>query len=66
MATHSCIPNWKIPWTGVPGGLQSLGCKESDRTKQLRTNCEILKESGISYFPVAIKSKIQTENKRAK
>ena len=23
MATHSCIPAWKIPWTEVFGGLQS-------------------------------------------
>ena len=66
MATHFSILAWKIPWTEEPGGLQSMGCKESGRTKQLRTNCEVLKESGISCFPVAIKSKIQTENKRAK
>ena len=25
MATHSRILAWKIPWTGQPGGLQSLG-----------------------------------------
>ena len=25
MATHSCILAWKIPWTGEPGGLQSMG-----------------------------------------
>ena len=25
MATHSSIPAWRIPWTGVPGGLQSVG-----------------------------------------
>ena len=24
MATHSRILAWKIPWTGEPGGLQSL------------------------------------------
>ena len=24
MATHSSILAWKIPWTGEPGGLQSL------------------------------------------
>ena len=23
MATHSSIPSWRIPWTDVPGGLQS-------------------------------------------
>ena len=25
MATHSSILVWEIPWTGEPGGLQSLG-----------------------------------------
>ena len=25
MATHSNILAWKIPWTGEPGGLQSMG-----------------------------------------
>ena len=30
MATHSSIPAWRIPWTGEPGGLQSMGSlKES-------------------------------------
>ena len=24
-ATHSSIPAWRIPWTGEPGGLQSVG-----------------------------------------
>ena len=24
MATHSSIPAWRIPWTEVPGGLQSM------------------------------------------
>ena len=24
MATHSSILAWRIPWTGVPGGLQSF------------------------------------------
>ena len=25
MATQSSILTWKIPWTGEPGGLQSMG-----------------------------------------
>ena len=25
MATHSSILAWEIPWTGKPGGLQSMG-----------------------------------------
>ena len=30
MAMYSSILAWKIPWTEDPGGLQSLGRKESD------------------------------------
>ena len=29
MATHSCIPTWKFPWTEEPGGLQSTGSQKS-------------------------------------
>ena len=25
MATHSSLLAWRIPWTGEPGGLQSIG-----------------------------------------
>ena len=28
MATHSSILAWKIPWTGEPGGLQSIGLQK--------------------------------------
>ena len=30
MATHSSVLAWEISWTEEPGGLQSMGCKESD------------------------------------
>ena len=33
MATHSSTFAWRILWTEEPGGLQSLGRKESDRTE---------------------------------
>ena len=33
MATHSSILAWRIPWTEGPGGLQSMGSKESDTTE---------------------------------
>ena len=33
MATHSSILAWRIPWTEEPGGLQSIGRKESDTTE---------------------------------
>ena len=38
MTTHSSILAWRIPWTEEPGGLQSVGSKESDMTEQLSTS----------------------------
>ena len=35
MATHSRILAWRIPWIEEPGGLQSMGRKESDTTERL-------------------------------
>ena len=29
MAIHSSILAWRIPWTEVPGGLQSMGSQKS-------------------------------------
>ena len=31
--THSSILAWRILWTEAPGGLQSIGRKESDMTE---------------------------------
>ena len=42
MATYLSILAWKIPWTEEPGGLQSMGRKESDMAQQLST--QALKE----------------------
>ena len=33
MVTHSSILDLRIPWTEEPGGLQFMGCKESDMTE---------------------------------
>ena len=35
IANHSSILAWRIPWTEEPGGLQSMGLKESDTTERL-------------------------------
>ena len=35
MATHSSTLAWRIPQTEEPGGLQSMGHKESDMTELL-------------------------------
>ena len=36
MATHSSFVAWRIPWTGEPGELLSIGSKESDVTERLK------------------------------
>ena len=38
MAIHSSILAWRIPWMEEPGGLQSPGCKESDKSERLNFN----------------------------
>ena len=35
IATHSCILVWRTTWTEEPGGLQSVGCQESDTNERL-------------------------------
>ena len=35
MPTHSSVLAWRIPGTGEPGGLRSMGSLESDTTEQL-------------------------------
>ena len=40
MATHTSIVAWRIPWTEEPGGLQSMGHKESDTTEWLTSTLD--------------------------
>ena len=34
VAAHSNILAWRIPWTGEPAELQSVGCKELNTTEE--------------------------------
>ena len=38
MATHSSVLAWRIPGTGEPGGLQSMGSHSRTRLKQLNSS----------------------------
>ena len=51
MATHSSILAWTIPWTEEPGGLQSWGLKESDRTQRLSTCAGTLGQDNENWYP---------------
>jgi len=41
MATCSSILAWRTPLTEEPGGLQSTGCKESDRSEWLTLSLHV-------------------------
>ena len=41
MATHSSVLAWRIPWTGKPGGLPSMGSQSRTRLKQLSSSSSI-------------------------
>ena len=47
MATSSSVLSWRIPWTEEPGGLQVMGCKESDVTEQLSTHMHAFCSMGV-------------------
>jgi len=34
MVTHCSIFAWEIPWTGEPGGMQSMGSQKSRLNRQ--------------------------------
>ena len=52
MATCSGILAWKMPWTDVPGGLQSMGPKESAVTERL--SMQTFRRSVYTYYSVFI------------
>ena len=56
MATHSSILAWRIPWMEELGGLQSMGCKESDTTERLHFTFTGKRVKGISTLPVMVYS----------
>ena len=45
MATHSSVLAWRIPGTGEPGGLPSMGRTESDTTKTTSQQQHIAQET---------------------
>ena len=45
MATHSSVLAWRIPGTGEPGGLPSLGLQSRTRLKRLSSSSSNLESS---------------------
>ena len=52
MATYSCILAWRIPWTGEPGGLLSIGSQSWTQLKRLSMHACIGEGNGnpLQYF----------------
>ena len=61
MATHSSTLAWKIPETGEPGGLLSMGSHRVGPWTARRSNQSILKEisPGCSLEGMTLKLKLQ-------
>ena len=47
MATHSSVLAWRIPGTGEPGGLPSMGSQSQTRLKRLSSS-----NSSTIYYPL--------------
>ena len=61
MATHSSILALRIPWTEEPSGLQSIGCKEWARLRNLHSTrpllellCSLSGQIGMNYYVTSI------------
>ena len=57
MATHSSILACRIPWTEEPGGLQSMGSKESDMTEQLTVmdiQKQLAQNQSLSFINISV------------
>ena len=50
VGTHSSTLAWEIPWTEEPGGLQSMGSRESDKIKWLNYHIFIPKYLNTLWF----------------
>ena len=54
MATHSSVPAWRIPGTGEPGGLPSMGSQSQTRLKRLSSSSSIQLLNPVSYFNIPL------------
>ena len=57
---HSSILAWRILWTEESGGLQSMGCKESDRTEKLTFSHSYKHITSLSLRHIWVNMKIVT------
>ena len=55
MAAHSSVPAWRVPGTGEPGGLPSMGSHSQTQLKQLSSSSSYY----LSYFYRIIKAQVR-------
>ena len=55
MATHSSILAWRIPWTEMPGELQSMVLQKSDTTEWLTLINTVLVQFMVLKFNIHLK-----------
>ena len=58
MATHSSVLAWRIPGTGEPGGLPSMGSQSRTRLKRLSIDIS----NTFTFDPVILPVKIYPKN----
>ena len=54
MATHSSVLAWRIPGTGDPGGLPSMGSVAQSRTRLKRLSSSSSNETTIQKSPPSL------------
>ena len=52
MATHPRILAWKMPWTGEPGGLQSVGSQMNQMQLSLCTHARMHAHLSALWVPL--------------
>ena len=63
MATHSSVLAWRIPGTGEPGGLPSMGSQSRTRLKPLSSSSRDLKRLGKDR-PFPAEAQLDLQGKR--
>ena len=53
MATHSSVLAWRIPGTGEPGGLLSMGSQSRTRLKRLSSSSNLGSRNQKLRLPVS-------------
>ena len=66
MLTHFSILAWRIPWTGEPGGLQSMELERVglDRATTIHTHTELWKKPVARMVLHCYRRKVYTANFR--